>query len=80
MYLKKSDPRVGTTALLSAMYTVFLREHNRLATELQMINPHWNDETLFQETRRIVIAEFQSITYGEWLPWLIGELSSPGMG
>ncbi|KAE8741057.1 hypothetical protein FOCC_FOCC013427 [Frankliniella occidentalis] len=73
LYLFIGDPRVGTTALLSAMYTIFLREHNRIAKELHKINPNWHDESLFQETRKIVMAEFQSITYGEWLPWLIGK-------
>ena len=34
---------------------------HRVATELSLLNPHWDDERLYQEARRIVIAEMQVI-------------------
>ena len=50
-----------------------MRQHNRLAKRLSSINPHWSDEQVYQETRKIVEAQLQIITYKHWLPYIIGD-------
>lgn len=67
------DPDNGNQNLgITAMQTLFLRYHNYIAFKLSTINPYWSDETLYQESRRIVIAAIQRITYKDFLPIIIG--------
>ncbi|CAK1543776.1 unnamed protein product [Leptosia nina] len=66
------DNRGNQIISLTLLHTLFLREHNRIARALALINPEWDEEKIFHEARRIVQAEFQNIVYKEWLPLLIG--------
>ncbi|KAL5236598.1 hypothetical protein ACI65C_004008, partial [Semiaphis heraclei] len=69
---KTGDTRANELPQTTVMYTLWVREHNRLAKLLSHVNPHWDDERIFQEARKIVIASIQHITYAEWLPALLG--------
>ncbi|XP_048375090.1 myeloperoxidase-like [Sphaerodactylus townsendi] len=69
------DFRADEMPDLTVLHTVFLREHNRLATELKRLNPQWGNEILYQEARKIVVAELQKITYRDYLPELLGPVS-----
>ncbi|KAK9879276.1 hypothetical protein WA026_004121 [Henosepilachna vigintioctopunctata] len=67
------DTRTNQMITLAVLHTIFMREHNRLASELQRLNPSWSDERLFLEARQILIAEIQVVVYKEFLPAVIGE-------
>ncbi|VDN02940.1 unnamed protein product [Thelazia callipaeda] len=66
------DSRVNLFVGLSSIHIILSREHNRLVTALQKLNPHWNGDRLFMEARKIVGAEIQAITYREYLPKILG--------
>nr|CAD7459093.1 unnamed protein product [Timema tahoe] len=69
---KAGDSRVNEQVDLAVMHTLWMREHNRVAAQLATLHPNWEDETLFQEARRIVVGEIQHITYNEFLPLILG--------
>lgn len=62
------DIRANENPLLLAFHTLFVREHNRIASELRLLHPNWRDEQLFQGARKRVGAILQAIVYEEWLP------------
>ncbi|XP_059099165.1 chorion peroxidase-like [Tigriopus californicus] len=59
------DTRAMENPALASMHTLFLREHNRIAEQLHNMEPHLDDEEIYQRTRRIVSAEMQNVVYGE---------------
>ncbi|MEO1996930.1 MAG: peroxidase family protein, partial [Planctomycetaceae bacterium] len=73
------DVRANEQVALTALHTVFVREHNRLADAIKAENPVLSDEEIYQLARRIVGAEMQIITYREFLPALLGS-AAPSAG
>ena len=71
------DVRANEQAGLTAMHTLWVREHNRIAALLQAQQPEATAEDIYQKARRLVIAEIQIITYDEYLPALLGEGTMP---
>jgi hypothetical protein len=71
------DVRGNENVELTALQTLFVRNHNRIAAELQQLHPTWTDEQLYQEARKLNIAEYQEITYKYYLPDLLGSNALP---
>ncbi|XP_067941582.1 chorion peroxidase-like [Watersipora subatra] len=67
------DNRINTTPNLVSAHTSFIIKHNQIADGLAAINRNWDDERLFQETRRIIAAIQSNIHFYEWLPIVLGE-------
>lgn len=58
--------------LLTIMHTMLMRYHNKVADELSEINRHWDDETVYQESRNIIVSIMQHMSYKELLPVILG--------
>ena len=81
------DIRVNEHIGLTAVHTLFLREHNRLADDISNrlnsgdaeLNQLFIDSGLgegdfiYEAARMVVGAEIQAITYNEFLPLLVGD-------
>ncbi len=78
MFYVAGDVRVNEQVGLTAVHTLFMREHNRLADQIALANPGWDDEQIYQRARKLVGAEIQAITYQEFLPALLGS-HAPGL-
>jgi peroxidase len=66
------DPRVMENPELTAVTTLFMREHNSWVKTLKAQHADWNGNRLYQMARAITTAEYQNIVYSAYLPHLIG--------
>jgi len=77
------DGRCNEQPGLLMMHTVFFLEHNRIATELQktkairdylkkLRTTKEKSDFIYEESRRLLGGIFQSITYREYLPLVLG--------
>jgi peroxidase len=74
------DPRVMENPELTAVTTLFMREHNFWVAQLAAGNPQWTGDQLYNMAKAITTAEYQNIIYKEYLPVLIGPVLPPYTG
>ena len=65
------DVRANEQVLLTALHTVFVREHNHWAAVFAS-RGDLDGETIYQLARAVVVGELQAITYREFIPTLLG--------
>ena len=78
------DIRAAENPGLTSLHALFVREHNRICDLLILQPINWFalgekdcvrdhcDELIYQNARRILIAEWQNIIYSEYLPIILG--------
>jgi len=74
------DPRVMENPELTAVTTLFMREHNFWVTALHAQHPTWTGSQLYNMAKAITTAEYQNIVYSEYLPHLVGPVVGPYQG
>lgn len=70
------DPRVNSNPYSMALHTIFLRSHNKIASELARRHPRWTDDELFYMSRTLNTILYQRIIYEEWAPIVLGRESA----
>jgi peroxidase len=74
------DPRVTENPELTALTTLFMREHNSWVEKLAAQHSDWSGDELYNMAKAITTAEYQNIIYTEYLPVLIGPVLGPYHG
>lgn len=70
---KAGDGRAAEQPGLTALHTLFLREHNRIAQQLRTLDSTLSATDVYQKARKILGAEWQHISYNEYLPLITGK-------
>ena len=71
------DVRAQENPDLTALQTLFVREHNFQVDQLAKEHPDWTGDQLYNMARAITTAEIANITYSEFLPHLLGPNAIP---
>eukprot|EP00178_Gracilaria_changii_P027685 TRINITY_DN904_c0_g1_i1.p1 TRINITY_DN904_c0_g1~~TRINITY_DN904_c0_g1_i1.p1 ORF type:complete len:566 (+),score=96.53 TRINITY_DN904_c0_g1_i1:3210-4907(+) len=65
------DTRVNEHPVLTALHTIFLREHNNICDLLEDALPDMAPGSMYEAARAVNIAQYQKIIYEEWLPAIL---------
>jgi len=76
-YFLAGDIRANEQVGLTALHTLFVREHNYWAGRTRAESPQLSGDDVYERARAIVGAEMQAITYREFLPVLLGRKAIP---
>jgi peroxidase len=71
------DVRAQENPDLTALQTLFVREHNYQVDQLHQEHPNWSGDKLYEVAKAITTAEMVNITYSEFLPHLLGPDAIP---
>jgi hypothetical protein len=71
------DVRCNEQLGLTAMHTLWMREHNRIAGLLHQQYPSMSDEDIYQTARSVVVGELQHIEFDRWIPLFLGATALP---
>jgi hypothetical protein len=71
------DVRANENSALTALQTLFVREHNFWADQFSSGDPTLDDDGIYFRARAVVCAEIQKITYKDFLPGLLGRTRLP---
>ncbi len=71
------DTRAQENPDLTALQTLFVREHNYQVDQLHREHPTWSGDQLYETAKAITTAEIANITYTEFLPALLGPNAIP---
>jgi len=71
-YFLAGDERANTGFGLMAIHSLFVREHNRVADQYVGRHSDADPEDAYQFARRWTAALIQSVTYGEFIPAILG--------
>ncbi|CAH1111169.1 unnamed protein product [Psylliodes chrysocephalus] len=69
---KTGDFRANQNLDLTISHITWVRFHEWCCDRMVSINPHWNDERIYQECRKLNIAVYQHLAFSEMFPALIG--------
>ena len=69
--------RANENSALTALQTLFMREHNFWADQFSSGDPTLDDDGIYFRARAVVCAEIQKITYKDFLPGLLGRTTLP---
>ena len=72
IFYSLGDERVNEVPSLGGLHVVFLRLHNIIAKQIRYFSK-MSSPNVFLETKKIVGALLQQITYGEYLPLILSK-------